>query len=134
VGGEATVSEREKPNSENPRRQHDAARRKEWFGIMYIGPEILDVIAPGEKDREQLRATATQTLLPIFDSHYEARWPNSASVPYTSIYRAQFNGQGPMLNIEIATWPGERTTVNLTAESPAQLREKPGIQTVQNPD
>jgi hypothetical protein len=118
----------------NPRRQHDAARRREWFGLMYIGPEVLDLIAPGEKDQERLRAACELTLLPILDRHYEASWPNLGSMPYASVYAIRVNDEGPLINIEVATWPGERTTVNRIAESPAERRGKPGIQTVQNPD
>jgi len=113
-------------NRQSPRRTHTAARRNEWFGIVYVAPEIVTLardvareIMPGEHVTDR---TAVDLLQPVYDAHYEASWPDAGGVPYTSVYET--GRRGEPVYIELRTWPGERTEVNRCADSPAQRRTR----------
>lgn len=103
-----------------PRSTHGAGRRNEWLAIIYISPEVVQLLADPDDDRELAQARVNHALRPIFDRHYEANWPNAGAQPYVSVYKTQVNGEGPAVNIEMRTWPGERTEVSLTRESPRE--------------
>lgn len=108
-------------NTRKLRKTHPAERRNEWLGIIYIGGDVVTALAPaGEHDPGTVQDQVNMLLRPVFDRHYEAGWPNIGPVPYTSLYATVLDGVP--LNIEMATWPGERTTVKLSGESPAQRR------------
>ncbi len=110
-------------NARKLRKTHSAERRNEWLGIIYVGADACQALAPpGEHDPGIVQASVNMLLRPVFDAHYEAGWPNVGPVPYVSLYATVLDGVP--LNIEMATWPGERTVVRLSAESPAQRRAR----------
>jgi hypothetical protein len=120
--------------SRGDRGSHDVSRRNEWFGLIYVRSEVVQLLAPeGESDRETVLGIVNQALRPVYDSHYEAGWPNVGRVPYTSVYRTKVDGQGPFIDIEIRTWPGERTEVFLGSDSPRERAGKLGRDQVVNP-
>ncbi len=108
-------------NTRKLRKTHSAGRRNEWLGLIYVGADVCQALT-SEPDPDTAQAEISMLLRPVFDSHYEAGWPNAGPVPYTSLYATELDGAP--LNIEMATWPGERTTVKLSAESPAQRRPR----------
>jgi hypothetical protein len=108
-------------NTRKLRKTHSAERRNEWLGIIYVGADVCRALAPADDgDPAAVQASINMLLRSVFDRHYEAGWPNIGPVPYTSLYATVLDGVP--LNIEMATWPGERTTVRLSAETPAQRR------------
>lgn len=112
-------------NARKLRKAHSAGRRNEWLGIIYVDADVCQALVDPEAlvtGEEDVQATVNYLLRPVFDRHYEAGWPNAGPVPYTSLYATVLDGVP--LNVEMATWPGERTTVKLTAESPAQRRAR----------
>jgi hypothetical protein len=109
-------------NTRKPRKTHSAGRRNEWLGIIYVHPDVVTALAPAGCAPDHVQPAVNLTLRPVFDAHYEACWPNIGPVPYISLYATVLDGEP--LNIEMATWPGERTDVKLSAESPAQRRRR----------
>jgi hypothetical protein len=109
-------------NTRKLRQTHSADRRNEWLGIIYVYPDVVGALAPADCAAEDVQPAVNAMLRPVFDRHYEAGWPNIGPVPYTSLYATVLDGVP--LNIELATWPGERTDVRLSAESPAQRRRR----------
>jgi hypothetical protein len=107
-------------NTRKLRKTHPAGRRNEWLGIIYVYPDVVSALAPADCAEEDVQPAVNLLLRPVFDRHYEAGWPNIGPVPYVSLYAAMLDGAP--LNIEMSTWPGERTNVRLSAESPAQRR------------
>lgn len=64
-------------------------------------------------------------LRPVFDAHYEAVWPQAGPVPYVSMYETiagNGDGSATAINIEMRTWPGERTVVSRITDTPQQRR------------
>jgi hypothetical protein len=106
-------------NTRKLRKTHSADRRNEWLGIIYVGADVVTALAPAVPAKD-VQSAVNVMLRPVFDRHYEACWPNAGPQPYVSLYATVLDDTP--LNIEMATWPGERTTVKLSGETPAQRR------------
>jgi len=116
-------------NSRRIRRSaHTAAQRNEWLGLIYVRPEIVDLLAPaGEADPELIKSHVNLMLRAVFDAHYEAVWPQAGPVPYVSVYETiagNSSGATATANIEMRTWPGERTVVSRVSDTAQQRRAR----------
>ncbi len=87
------------------RESHSPYERSRWFSAIHITHEVLDVLDP-----EQLRQ--------LLDRHYEAEeWADTTRTfgPCISVFTAMVGDETALaiVDVNIKTWPGERTFVEL---------------------